>query len=67
MAALPDGAVIVIVLLCAGFAVLIGYSATRFYFQDYNDIDRHTVNVDQAQYMREVRDRARKAMRPISR
>lgn len=54
---LSDGAIIVIVLVAAGFAVLLGYSTTRF-FHKQDDSNHLTTNDEQAQYMREVRQRS---------
>ena len=54
---LSDGAIIVIVLVAAGFAVLIGYSITRFYL-DKDQPDRARPLGDaQLQYMHSVRRR----------
>lgn len=54
---LSDGAIIVIVLVAAGFAVLLGYSTTRFFYKR-DDNDHLTTNDEQARYMREVRQRS---------
>lgn len=54
---LSDGAIIIIVLAAAGFAVLVGYSVTRFYF-DKDQPDRARPLGDaQLQYMLSVRRR----------
>jgi hypothetical protein len=54
---LSDGAIIIIVLVAAGFSVLLGYSMTRF-FQAKNDSDGLVANDEQVRYMREVRQRS---------
>ena len=58
---LSSGAIIVIVLVAAGFAVLIGFSTTRFFFNK-NDHDPRETSDEQTQHMREVRRRNAKDM-----
>jgi hypothetical protein len=58
---LSDGAIIVIVLVAAGFSVLLGYSMTRF-FHRKDDSDGLVANDEQARYMREVRQRSARAL-----
>lgn len=54
---LSDGAIIIIVLVAAGFAVLVGFAITRFYF-DKDQPDRARPLGDaQMQYMHSVRRR----------
>lgn len=54
---LSDGAIIIIVLVASGFAVLVGYSITRFYF-DKDPPDRgKAVSDEQLQYMHSMRRR----------
>jgi hypothetical protein len=58
---LSDGAIIIIVLVAAGFSVLLGYSMTRFY-QAKNDSDGLVANDEQVRYMREVRQRSARSL-----
>jgi hypothetical protein len=58
---LSDGAIIIIVLVAAGFSVLLGYSMTRF-FQAKNDSDGLVANDEQVRYMREVRQRSARSL-----
>jgi hypothetical protein len=58
---LSDGAIIIIVLVAAGFSVLLGYSMTRF-FQSKNDSEGLVANDEQVRYMREVRQRSAQAL-----
>jgi uncharacterized protein YneF (UPF0154 family) len=52
---LSDGAIIIIVLVASGFAVLIGFSITRFYFDKESSDKGRAVNDEQLQYMHSVR------------
>lgn len=52
---LSDGAIIIIVLVAAGFAVLIGFSVTRFYFDKDSPDKGRAVGDEQLQYMHSVR------------
>ena len=54
---LSDGAIIVIVLVAAGFAVLVGYSITRFYFDKDSPDRARPLDDAQLQYMHSVRRR----------
>lgn len=54
---LSDGAIIVIVLVAAGFAVLVGFSITRFYFDKDKPDDTRPLGDEQMQYMHSVRQR----------
>lgn len=52
---LSSAAIIIIVLVCAGFAVLVGYSTTRFFYNQEDGEDQITMQDVQERYMREVR------------
>lgn len=56
--------IIIIVLLCAGFSVLMGYSITRFFINSNADENSGwaTPQFEQAHYMQEVRERAREEL-----
>jgi hypothetical protein len=54
---LSDGAIIIIVLVAAGFAVLIGFSITRFYFDKDQPDKARPLGDEQLQYMHAVRRR----------
>jgi hypothetical protein len=54
---LSDGAIIVIVLVAAGFAVLVGFSITRFYFDEESPGKDIAVGDEQLRYMHSVRQR----------
>jgi len=56
---LSNGAIIVIVLVAAGFLVLIGFSVTRFYFSKDEELEQHTYRDEQVQYMHSLRRRNR--------
>lgn len=60
---LPTGAIIVFVLLAAGFAVLVGYSITRFYFRQDYVYGQRSYGYEQARYMRAVRQRNVRSLR----
>jgi hypothetical protein len=51
---LSDGAIIIIVLVASGFAVLIGFSITRFYFDKGSPDKGRAVNDEQLQFMHSV-------------
>ena len=59
---LSDGAIIVIVLVAAGFAVLVGYSITRFYFDKDQPDKAKPLGDEQLQYMHSVRRRNLKGL-----
>lgn len=54
---LSDGEIIIIVLVASGFAVLIGFSVTRFYFDKDARDEGRAVGDEQLQYMHSVRQR----------
>jgi len=54
---LSDGAIIVIVLVASGFAVLVGYSITRFYFDKDTPDRSRAASDEQLQYMHSMRRR----------
>ena len=54
---LSDGAIIIIVLVASGFAVLVGYSITRFYFDKDTPDRSRAVGDEQLQYMHSMRRR----------
>jgi hypothetical protein len=54
---LSNGAIIVIVLVAAGFLVLIGFSVTRFFFDKDDEMERHTYRDEQMQHMHSLRRR----------
>lgn len=54
---LSDGAIIIIVLVAAGFAVLVGFSITRFYFDKDQPDKARPLGDEQLQYMHSVRRR----------
>jgi hypothetical protein len=54
---LSDGAIIIIVLVASGFAVLIGFSITRFYFDKDSPDKGRALDDEQLQYMHSVRRR----------
>jgi len=54
---LSNAAIIVIVLVAAGFAVLIGFSITRFFVTKDEELERHTYHDDQKAYMQSLRRR----------
>jgi hypothetical protein len=58
---LSNGAIIIIVLVAAGFSVLLGYSMTRF-FHSKDDSDGLVANDEQVRYMREVRQRSAQSL-----
>jgi len=53
---LSSGIIILLVLVAAGFAVLVGYSTMRF-FNNESDSYWHGRSEEQEQYMRDVRQR----------
>lgn len=59
---IPTEAIIVIVLVAAGFVVLIGYSITRFFSSQHNFRDPPSAGEEQVQHMRTVRQRNLKQM-----
>lgn len=60
---LSSAAIIIIVLAVASFAVLVGYSTTRFFYDWANSEDQTAVQDLQQYYMREVRQRNLESMR----
>lgn len=54
---LSDGAIIIIVLVAAGFAVLVGFSITRFYFDKDQPDKAQPLGDEQLQYMHSVQRR----------
>ena len=54
---LSNGAIIVIVLVASGFAVVMGFAITRFFFTKEDEHNPFTVQDEQMQYMHGLRRR----------